>query len=187
MYSHYRGRSVGRVIHFLHEYLGYNIAEYATVGGEGVHYGDKLVGTIEWEDDIPHFQFTGIAEHGNKAQAQKKAEVVRRLRDYHRDMEKPTRYMAKDLAKYVERRNLWVQYFQVEPGSLFVHNTGDKYTLCIKTGETEAFSFLVQEAGKGTQKVAAKEEYTPETMVVPVEDVSFRLDRGIHDDGILLT
>lgn len=57
MYSSYKGRCLGRVLHALYLYCGFNVAEYCRVDDKSVsHYGDFA--TYEWEgEDTPVFKF----------------------------------------------------------------------------------------------------------------------------------
>lgn len=58
-----RGKSIGRVLHFLYHYCGFNIAEHAIIGNGKVYYPgehpDNVIATYEWlsDTDIPHFTF----------------------------------------------------------------------------------------------------------------------------------
>ncbi len=65
----YRGRSVGRVLHFLKYYLPYHYAEAVTVGDNKVHYCKELFATYTWstsfgEGDVPEFTF--VKEGGER-------------------------------------------------------------------------------------------------------------------------
>jgi hypothetical protein len=58
----YRGRCIGRVIHFLYHYSGMDVAEHATIGRDRVEYRGKLFATYGWSDrfgqcDVPVFEF----------------------------------------------------------------------------------------------------------------------------------
>jgi hypothetical protein len=58
----YRGRCIGRVIHFLYHYAGMDVAEHATIGADRVEYRGKLFATYGWSDrfgqcDVPVFEF----------------------------------------------------------------------------------------------------------------------------------
>lgn len=62
----YRGRSVGRVLHFLYHYCGFDVAEMATIGTEEVVYHGKQIATFKWineRDDIPVFTFLPHLSH----------------------------------------------------------------------------------------------------------------------------
>lgn len=59
----YRGRCIGRVIHFLYHYAGMSVAEYATIGSDRVEYRGKTFATYTWSNDfgkvdVPIFTFT---------------------------------------------------------------------------------------------------------------------------------
>lgn len=60
-YKHCRGRSIGRVIHFLYWYCGFNTAEYAKVGQDTVTMYGEVIATYFFlsDTDIPLFQFKG--------------------------------------------------------------------------------------------------------------------------------
>ncbi len=54
-----KGRSIGRVLHFLYHYCGLNIAETVQVGDGFVRLYGESFATFDWiEDDIPVFTFT---------------------------------------------------------------------------------------------------------------------------------
>ena len=55
----YRGRTLGRVLHFIYHYCGPVVAENCQVGaGEVTYYGNKIAEFIWLSDtDIPHFKF----------------------------------------------------------------------------------------------------------------------------------
>jgi hypothetical protein len=57
----YRGKSVGRVLHFLYHYCGFNVEEYAEVGENTVSMYGKQIATYDFlsDTDIPHFEFVG--------------------------------------------------------------------------------------------------------------------------------
>jgi hypothetical protein len=70
----YRGRCIGRVIHFLYHYAGMDVAEHATIGGDCVEYHGKPFARFTWSDrfgrcDVPEFTFLDDAE-GRFAAAQ---------------------------------------------------------------------------------------------------------------------
>lgn len=55
----YRGRSVGRVLHFLYHYCGFYIAEHTSIVGSKVILHDEEIASFIWlsDLDIPHFTF----------------------------------------------------------------------------------------------------------------------------------
>lgn len=55
----YRGQSIGRVLHFLYHYCGFDVAEMAAIGETMVHYHGDVIATYEFlsDTDIPHFKF----------------------------------------------------------------------------------------------------------------------------------
>jgi len=60
-YSNYKGRSVGRIVHYIYLYCGINIGEYCQIGDGTVLYGGKTIATFTWEnegdDSVPNFTF----------------------------------------------------------------------------------------------------------------------------------
>ncbi len=61
-YSHYRGRSLGRVLAFVEQYCGLHVAEYVTVGEYKVsYYNSDTFASYEWDGctDVPIFTFYG--------------------------------------------------------------------------------------------------------------------------------
>lgn len=63
-WAKYRGRSTGRVIHFLHAYCGLNIAEMAVIGYGTISLYGKPFATFVWsnksfQQDVPEFKFIG--------------------------------------------------------------------------------------------------------------------------------
>ncbi len=61
-HQRYRGRSIGRILHFLEHYLPYHMAEHVQVGNDRVEFRGSLVATITWstkfgEGDVPIFKF----------------------------------------------------------------------------------------------------------------------------------
>lgn len=65
-HNQYRGKSIGRILHFVYHYCGFNVMEDCTVGEDSVHYFGKKIATFKWlqaYDDIPVFEFIdGSAE-----------------------------------------------------------------------------------------------------------------------------
>lgn len=55
----YRGKSIGRILHFLYHYCGFDVAEKATIGQCEVHYNGNKIATYAFlsDTDIPHFTF----------------------------------------------------------------------------------------------------------------------------------
>lgn len=75
----YRGQSVGRVLHFLYHYCGFDVAEMAQIGWEEkkedqepvgyVLYREKRIATFKWineKDDIPVFTFLPNLSHSGE-------------------------------------------------------------------------------------------------------------------------
>lgn len=54
-----RGKSLGRILHFIYYYAGFDVMENCTVGNGEVHYHGEKIATFEWlsDLDIPHFKF----------------------------------------------------------------------------------------------------------------------------------
>ncbi len=54
-----RGRSLGRILHFLYFYCGFDLAEKCQVGTGEVLYWKERIATFEWlsDTDIPFFTF----------------------------------------------------------------------------------------------------------------------------------
>ena len=69
-YSQYRGKSIGRQLHYIQEYCGLHFAELVLFGGEGkeITYHGQPFATVEWRDtefkgvQIPWFTFLGQYE-----------------------------------------------------------------------------------------------------------------------------
>lgn len=53
-YSHYRGRCIGRILHFLDQYCPYHIASVVRVGGNRVTLSDRPFATIAWDTSFGH-------------------------------------------------------------------------------------------------------------------------------------
>lgn len=82
-YSGCRGRSLGRILHFIESYCGFNIMESCEVGGSQpgigeVHYWGELLATFTWNHgDIPTFVFYGKqAKYFTEQQEQHKQEII---------------------------------------------------------------------------------------------------------------
>lgn len=61
-WGHYRGRCIGRAIHFLYHYAGFDVAEHAEIGHDAVTYRGKPFARFTWSDrfgrcDVPEFTF----------------------------------------------------------------------------------------------------------------------------------
>lgn len=59
---HYRGRCIGRVLHFVEHYCGLHLAEHVTVGDGAVTDRGRQLATYTWSDrfgewDVPEFKF----------------------------------------------------------------------------------------------------------------------------------
>jgi hypothetical protein len=77
----YRGRCIGRVIHFLYHYAGMDVAEHATIGSDRVEYRGKAFATYTWSDrfgeaDVPVFAFLSDAGRLDMMQTSKRAEAI---------------------------------------------------------------------------------------------------------------
>ena len=75
-WNQYPAGSFGRIIHFLYEYCGLNVAEQSTIGKE-VYYGgikiadveQKMIEIEDYKTEIPIFKFYGPnAEYYEKKQ-----------------------------------------------------------------------------------------------------------------------
>lgn len=81
-YGHYRGRSIGRVLHFLHFYCPHYIADQVTIGEKHIMYSGYTLATYTWsnmfgEVDVPTFDFHyGIPGVDHKVLAE--AQTLRR-------------------------------------------------------------------------------------------------------------
>ena len=68
-YSNYKGRCVGRVLHFLYHYCGLTIAERAIISfaPSEVKYGNELLASYRWlgDTDIPVFTFVDKLENSH--------------------------------------------------------------------------------------------------------------------------
>lgn len=90
-YDQYEGQSVGRILHFLYEYCGLNIAEQAIVGNSKIHYpyeGHHIATFTFDEFDVPTFVFEAnkfISEESvrtyTKNQADKKEKILAEERE----------------------------------------------------------------------------------------------------------
>lgn len=69
--SQYQGQSIGKILHFLYYYCGFDVAELCTVGKEVKYHGKTIASKITWEVekvtlsngdvievDVPVFTFT---------------------------------------------------------------------------------------------------------------------------------
>lgn len=56
-WSSHRGKSVGRVLHYLACYLGYNLAIEALVTDKSVYLNGKRIAYIQWREGYPFFIF----------------------------------------------------------------------------------------------------------------------------------
>jgi hypothetical protein len=78
----YRGRCIGRVIHFLYHYAGMDVAEHATIGGDSVEYRGKSFAEYTWSDrfgeaDVPVFSFLSDgADRLDASQTVRRAEAI---------------------------------------------------------------------------------------------------------------
>ncbi len=61
----YRGDSIGRVLHFLYHYCGFDVAEMATIGDDKVTYHGEVIATFKFlgDTDIPFFTFMPIKSY----------------------------------------------------------------------------------------------------------------------------
>lgn len=55
----HRGRSLGRILHFVYHYTNFDTAEKCQVGEGNIWYHGKVIATYEWlsDTDIPLFKF----------------------------------------------------------------------------------------------------------------------------------
>lgn len=60
-YSRYRGRTIGRLLNFIHSYAPSRVAEQVQFKGDNVLLHGQLWATVEWEGDTdyPIFVFKG--------------------------------------------------------------------------------------------------------------------------------
>lgn len=49
-WGQYQGESIGKIIHFLYHYCGFDVAEMATIGNEVKYHGKIISPTIDFED-----------------------------------------------------------------------------------------------------------------------------------------
>lgn len=83
----YRGRRLGRILHFLYHYCGFDVAERAQVGQNEITYQGKRIATFEFlsDTDIPYFTFlpnmsysgTDMQAYYEQNQKTKWAEAIR--------------------------------------------------------------------------------------------------------------
>lgn len=81
-YHSYRGRCTGRILHFLHSYCSYYVAEHSTIGTDKIMFGNTLIATFTWNDsfglaDVPMFEFVGEYEYYNETQTQKRQNILK--------------------------------------------------------------------------------------------------------------
>jgi hypothetical protein len=78
----YRGRCIGRVLHFVEHYCGLHLAEHVIVSPDAVMRGEKLLATYTWSDrfrewDVPEFKFAPSAsEHEANQWRQREAAII---------------------------------------------------------------------------------------------------------------
>lgn len=67
-HRHCRGHSIGRVLHFLYHYCGFDVAEHAQIGASKVIYHGKTIATYEFlsDTDIPYFTFQPYLSYGGE-------------------------------------------------------------------------------------------------------------------------
>jgi len=81
-YSGYRGKSIGRMIHYIHKYCGLHYAENVMFGENGITYLSRPFATVEWRNtrhksvQVPWFTFSKEHERLNGEQSRKKFEVM---------------------------------------------------------------------------------------------------------------
>lgn len=193
MYSHYEGRSVGRCIHFIRQYLSYHVSEHCTFSDDKVNYGGKVIATIEWEHDIPTFDF--VDPRFNQIQAELKSEIVERLREYNAEKEvAPTKYQSFSMVEAVNRINRWVEFRQVPLGSFFIQEYKSQgqehFLLCVKRDDDSALMLAYQVKDglslEGVEGEAAEKNMLAGAMVVPLDYLPFKFARGIHSGNVLL-
>lgn len=104
-HAQYQGKSIGKVLHFLYHYCGFDIAELCTVGKEVKCWGKIIASDITWEIekvsltngdeievDVPVFAFTDEDHTANQNSKNKKKalddlEVVFKDRHYGKRIE----------------------------------------------------------------------------------------------------
>lgn len=79
-YRGYRGKSVGRIFHFLYHYCGLSVAEHAEISNYSISYGGKEIATFKYSDkfgekDVPEFEF--LNENWNYNQIFKREEAIK--------------------------------------------------------------------------------------------------------------
>ena len=58
----YRGRSIGRILHFLYHYCGFDIAEHAQIGESRVIYHGRTIANYEFIGDTDIVEFTFLPD-----------------------------------------------------------------------------------------------------------------------------
>lgn len=64
-YSQYRGKSIGRMNHYIQEYCGIRYAEEVEYDGRQITFGGRIFATVEWKHteywgvQVPWFYFCG--------------------------------------------------------------------------------------------------------------------------------
>ncbi len=81
-YSKYKGRSIGRILHFLYHYTNVDIAGRATISNGTILYCGEVIATYEWEGetDMPVFKFAN--DFFNKNQESRKEEAIADGKEY---------------------------------------------------------------------------------------------------------
>ncbi len=61
----YRGKGIGRILHFVYHYCGFDVAEVATIDCDSVTYHGEVIATFKFlsDTDIPFFTFNPIVSH----------------------------------------------------------------------------------------------------------------------------
>lgn len=68
-HRHHRGQSIGRILHFIEAYCGFDVMEHCTVGSDSVHYYGEKIATYEWlpgYEDIPVFEFLPVKSYSGE-------------------------------------------------------------------------------------------------------------------------
>lgn len=78
-WSGYNGNSLGRVLHYLYCYLGFNYAEDSIYGNNQVTYWGKIIATIDWSRGFPLFTFSNIPTELQQIAESRQSEMLSNL------------------------------------------------------------------------------------------------------------
>jgi hypothetical protein len=100
----YQGQCVGRVIHYLYHYLGYNYADSSIISLTEVKCHGVVVAFLDWSMGYPYFRFApdlgpNMIEIGERRQNENLAyqlEFRNLMEDFERVMNKALDYAEKD-------------------------------------------------------------------------------------------